>query len=110
MSVVEGGTRSWSGSATRSTSNERLLRVDEEAGDTVGLKRSAHFFGNVRTAIGHRSTAPFVKVLEVIPRIKKIIVAVFVQLHGQDEDVWAPFFPIFSFSTILSTVRLEHSA
>lgn len=108
MGVVKSCIRSWSGPAARSTRHERLLRVEEETGDTVGSKRSAHVSANVETMIGHSPTGPFVKVLGMIPGIKKRMVPVFVQIHGQDEEVRLPLFPSSSFSTILSTVRREH--
>jgi len=73
------------------------------------LKCTAHLPGNVETTIGHSPTGLFVKVLEMVSGIKKLLVAVFVQVHGQDEEVRTPLFPSSNFSMILSTVRREHS-
>jgi len=57
---MESGVSSWSRPGVRPTNHEGLFRVEEQAGNTVRLKRSLHFFGKSETTISHGLTGPFV--------------------------------------------------
>jgi len=47
MGMVKSRACSWSRPGTGSTTHEALLRVEEQAGNTVGLKCTPHLFGKV---------------------------------------------------------------
>jgi hypothetical protein len=109
MGVMKSRLCSWPQPGARGANHKGLFRIKKKTGDTMGLKCTMDFLGKAETTIGPSRPGLFVNTLETVTGVKKLIVPVFVRVHGQDEEVWSPLFPSSNFSMILSTVRREHS-